>query len=207
MNARVIRVVVVSGSLRAPSRTHGLLQALVERLPAVLPKLEVHWVRIAELSASLAGSLERDSASADLQPHLQAIEQADLLLVGSPVYRASYTGLFKHLFDLVDHQSLKGVPVVLAATGGSERHALMIDHQLRPLFAFFQAHTLPYGLYASVESFDDQRLADLRSSNGSSGYSIPSAPSFISRSPARPDFPSYRRHRHEPTDQIRLLGS
>ena len=116
--------------------------------------------RIAELSASLAGSLERDSASADLQPHLQAIEQADLLLVGSPVYRASYTGLFKHLFDLVDHQSLKGVPVVLAATGGSERHALMIDHQLRPLFAFFQAHTLPYGLYASVESFDDQRLAD-----------------------------------------------
>ncbi|NWL49502.1 FMN reductase [Pseudomonas hunanensis] len=160
MNARVIRVVVVSGSLRAPSRTHGLLQALVERLPAVLPKLEVHWVRIAELSASLAGSLERDSASADLQPHLQAIEQADLLLVGSPVYRASYTGLFKHLFDLVDYQSLKGVPVVLAATGGSERHALMIDHQLRPLFAFFQAHTLPYGLYASVESFDDQRLAD-----------------------------------------------
>jgi len=160
MNASVIKVVVVSGSLRAPSRTHGLLQALVEKLQARLPNLDVHWVRIAELADVLSGSLERDSASAALQPHLQAIEQADLLLVGSPVYRASYTGLFKHLFDLVDHQSLKGVPVVLAATGGSERHALMIDHQLRPLFAFFQAHTLPYGLYASVEAFDQHRLVE-----------------------------------------------
>ena len=91
---------------------------------------------------------------------IEAIEQADFLIVGAPVFRASLPGLLKHLFDLVDYQSLKGVPVVLAATGGSERHALMIDHQLRPLFAFFQAHTLPYGLYASVESFDDQRLAD-----------------------------------------------
>ncbi|MGE8322319.1 MAG: NAD(P)H-dependent oxidoreductase, partial [Pseudomonas sp.] len=102
MSASVIKVVVVSGSLRAPSRTHGLLQALVERLQARLPNLDVHWVRIAALADVLSGSLERDSASAALQPHLQAIEQADLLLVGSPVYRASYTGLFKHLFDLVD---------------------------------------------------------------------------------------------------------
>lgn len=161
MSTNAIKVVVVSGSLRSPSRTHGLLEALVQRLRGRRTHLTVHWVRIAELSASLAGSLERDSAAPALQPHLQAIEQADLLLVGSPVYRASYTGLFKHLFDLVDHQSLKGVPVVLAATGGSERHALMIDHQLRPLFAFFQAHTLPYGLYANVEAFDDQhRLVD-----------------------------------------------
>lgn len=160
MNTSVIRVVVVSGSLRAPSRTHGLLQALVEKLQARLSNLDVHWVRIAELCSALSGSLERDTASADLQLHLQAIEQADLLVVGSPVYRASYTGLFKHLFDLVDHQSLRGVPVVLAATGGSERHALMIDHQLRPLFAFFQAHTLPYGLYASVEAFDQHHLVE-----------------------------------------------
>lgn len=158
MSTSVIKVVVVSGSLRVPSRTEALLQVLVDRLQARLPSVAVHWVRIAELADSLSGSLQRDTASADLLPHLQAIERADLLLAGSPVYRASYTGLFKHLFDLVDQHSLKGVPVVLAATGGSERHALMVDHQLRPLFAFFQAHTLPYGLYASVEAFDDYRL-------------------------------------------------
>lgn len=153
--SQAIKVVVVSGSLRDLSRTHALLKVLVERL-----QIDLHWVRIAELGGALAGSLERDSASAQLLPHLCAVEEADLIIAGSPVYRASYTGLFKHFFDLVDYQALKGVPVLLAATGGSERHALVIDHQLRPLFAFFQAHTLPYGLYATPEAFDDYHLAD-----------------------------------------------
>lgn len=157
--SRTIRVVVVSGSLRNPSRTHGLLQALVERLQARLA-IEVHWIRVADIAGGLAGSLERDTASPALLPHLQAIENAELIIAGSPVYRASYTGLFKHLFDLVDYQALKGVPVLLAATGGGERHALVIDHQLRPLFAFFQAHTLPYGLYATTEAFTDHQLTD-----------------------------------------------
>lgn len=157
--SQAIKVAVVSGSPRDPSRTHGLLQAVVERLQARLP-VELHWVRIAELGGVLAGSLERDSASPALLPHLRAVEEADLIIAGSPVYRASYTGLFKHFFDLVDYQALKGVPVLLAATGGGERHALMIDHQLRPLFAFFQAHSLPYGLYATPEAFSGHGLAD-----------------------------------------------
>jgi FMN reductase len=75
------------------------------------------------------------------------------------VYRASFTGLFKHLFDLVHHEALFDVPVLLAATGGSERHALVIDHQLRPLFSFFQAHTLPIGVYASEHDFDAYAIA------------------------------------------------
>ncbi|NWL77344.1 FMN reductase [Pseudomonas taiwanensis] len=157
--SQAINVVVVSGSLRNPSRTHSLLQALVEHLQARFP-VTLHWVRISDLSPTLVGSLERDTASPELLPHLEAIENADLIIAGSPVYRASYTGLFKHLFDLVDYQSLKGTPVLLAATGGGERHALMIDHQLRPLFAFFQAHTLPYGLYATPEAFTDHQLTD-----------------------------------------------
>ena len=73
--------------------------------------------------------------------------------MGSPVYRASFTGLFKHLFDFVGQYELVGKPVLLAATGGGERHALMIEHQLRPLFAFFQALTLPLGVYASDTDF------------------------------------------------------
>ncbi|MFP5392960.1 MAG: NAD(P)H-dependent oxidoreductase, partial [Gammaproteobacteria bacterium] len=85
--------------------------------------------------------------------------QADLLVVATPVYRASFTGLFKHLFDFVHHETLFDVPVLLAATGGSERHALVIDHQLRPLFSFFQALTLPIGVYASEADFSNYRIS------------------------------------------------
>ncbi len=89
-----------------------------------------------------------------------AVEQADVLVVSTPVYRGSYTGLFKHFFDLIQQDALIDKPVLLAATGGSERHALVIDHQLRPLFSFFQARTLPLGVYATDRDFVDHRLRD-----------------------------------------------
>lgn len=88
------------------------------------------------------------------------MEQADVLVVTTPVYRGSYTGLFKHFFDLIQQDALIDTPVLLAATGGSERHALVIDHQLRPLFSFFQARTSPVGVYATDKDFVDQRLQD-----------------------------------------------
>lgn len=75
------------------------------------------------------------------------------------MFRGTYPGLLKHLFDLVDLNALIDTPVLLAATGGSERHALVIDHQLRPLFGFFQALTLPIGIYASEADFEDYRIA------------------------------------------------
>ena len=89
---------------------------------------------------------------------MAAVEEADLLVVGSPVYRASYTGALKHLFDLVDHRSLQGKPIILAATGGSSLHGLMPEHQLRPLFGFFNALTLPTTIYAVEGDFHDYAL-------------------------------------------------
>ena len=73
--------------------------------------------------------------------------------MASPVYRASFTGLFKHLFDFVGQYALFDKPGLLAATGGTDRHALIIEHQFRPLFAFFQALTLPIGVYAKDSDF------------------------------------------------------
>jgi len=84
---------------------------------------------------------------------LAAVEAADALIVGTPVYRASFTGLFKHFFDFVEQTALVDVPVLLAASGGSDRHALVLEHQLRPLFSFFQAQTLPIGVYATDRDF------------------------------------------------------
>ncbi len=72
--------------------------------------------------------------------------------------RCAATGLFKHLFDFVGQYALVGTPVLLAATGGGERHALILEHQMRPLFGFFQALTLPVGVYASDTDFDGYEL-------------------------------------------------
>jgi len=90
---------------------------------------------------------------------VEQITSADLLVVGSPTYKGSYTGLFKHFFDMLDPASLAGKPVIAIATGGGERHALMVEHQLRPLLGFFQAATLPTAIYASDSDFQDGRLA------------------------------------------------
>lgn len=105
------------------------------------------------LLASADGSLPPEGREA-----VAAVEGADLLVVASPVYRASYTGLFKHLFDLVGQDALAARPVILAATGGSELHGLVIEHQLRPLFGFFGAFTVPTGVYATPAAFEDDRV-------------------------------------------------
>lgn len=88
------------------------------------------------------------------------MEEADVLVVGSPVYKGSYSGLFKHVFDLVGPDSLLGKPVLLCASGGGYRHALVVEHQLRPLFGFFGALTVPIAVYASERDFLDGRLVD-----------------------------------------------
>jgi FMN reductase len=103
---------------------------------------------IADTGPYLSNTLSREAATGPLDEVLSAIEAADLLVAATPVYKGSYTGLFKHLFDLLDPKALDGKRIMLAATGGSERHALVIEHQLRPLFAFFGAHVMPVSVYA-----------------------------------------------------------
>ena len=89
---------------------------------------------------------------------LDAVESADLLVVGSPAYRATYSGLFKLFFDYVGQYALVDTPIVLTATGGSDRHALLVEHQMRPLFGFFQALTLPLGIFANERDFTDYQV-------------------------------------------------
>ena len=152
-----LKVVAVSGSVQRPTRTLVLLKALIAGLAQKLP-IELHLIELSEVGPQFAGVLRREDLPAAVEADLQAIETANLLIAASPVYRASYTGLFKHLFDFVEQYALVGQPVLLAATGGGERHALIIEHQLRPLFSFFQALTLPLGVYASSADFDGHTL-------------------------------------------------
>ncbi len=118
---------------------------------------EQRLVELGQLAPQLAGATWRSHLPETVERELAAVEQADILVVATPVFRGAYTGLFKHFFDFIHQDALIDKPVLLAATGGSERHALMIDHQLRPLFSFFQARTLPLGVYATDQDFLDYR--------------------------------------------------
>lgn len=153
---RPFRLVGVSGGLHRTSKAAVLTKHLLEGI-ADQVQAEQHLIELGRLMPHL-GAASRSELPDAVERGLAAVEQADVLVVTTPVYRGSYTGLFKHFFDFIHQDALVDKPVFLAATGGSERHALMIDHQLRPLFSFFQARTLPLGVYATDKDFDDGRL-------------------------------------------------
>jgi len=146
-------IIGFAGSQSQSSRTRALVTAAVQET-ARQTGLGHAVFDLGDMGASLgaAGSL------ADLAPearaHVERLLAARAIVVGSPVYKGSYTGLFKHLFDLIAPEALHGKPVLLSATGGGDRHALVIEHQLRPLFGFFEAASVPTGVYAGAADID-----------------------------------------------------
>lgn len=154
---RPLRLVAVSGGLQRPSKAAALAEHLLDLIADAVP-CELRLVELGQFAPQLAGAVWRSQLPETVERELAAVEQADILVVATPVFRGSYTGLFKHFFDFIDQDALIDKPVLLAATGGSERHALVIDHQLRPLFSFFQARTLPLGVYATDKDFVDYRV-------------------------------------------------
>lgn len=152
------KIIALVGSPTPSSRTRSLATQVLERITHEIGAAG-RVIDVAELVPHLMVR-NRGEAPPVLEEALRAVEEADFLLVASPVYKGSYTGLFKHFIDLVDYKSLAGVPVALLALGGSDRHALVIDHQLRPLFGFFNAHTLPTGVFVSERSYPEGRIVD-----------------------------------------------
>ena len=156
-----IKVVAVSGSLHTPSKTTALVQEILASLGASID-IDAHLIEISDIGPEFAGALTRDQLPDSVEQELLRVESADLLIVASPVYRASFTGLFKHFFDFVGQYALVDTPVLLVATGGSDRHALILEHQFRPLFGFFQALTLPIGVYANNSDFTDHKVSSIQ---------------------------------------------
>lgn len=156
---RIRTVVALSGSPRQQSRTVTLVnriaKALVQQVPA-----EIRSIHIADAAPHLLTALSRDHVSPAGEALLRSIETADILVVGSPVYRGSYTGALKHIFDLIDRDALAGRPALLAATGGTPLHGLVGEHQLRPLLGFFRALTAPTFVFATEAEIAGPTLSD-----------------------------------------------
>jgi FMN reductase len=157
----LLSVVGISGSPKRSSRTTVVVRAVVEAIEAGAAS-NARLIELVDAAPLLFRALTRDSLDANPQAHslIRAVEAADVLVVGTPVYRASYSGALKHLFDLVHHEALAGKLVVLAATGGSLLHGLVNEQQLRPLFGFFNALTVPTTIYATEADFADLQIVN-----------------------------------------------
>jgi FMN reductase len=151
-----LKIVGFAGSSSRPSRTRNLVEAIAHAAARRVPA-DVSIYDLTEIHPSLGSTLDPRSAPPDLQQQIAEITATDAQSVGSPVYKGTYTGLFKHLFDLIEPKALKDKPIVLSATGGSERHALVLDHGLRPLFAFFSADIIATGVYATEPDFAEHQ--------------------------------------------------
>jgi FMN reductase len=153
------RIVGFSGSPRRPSKTRSLIEAVAAEV-ASHRQVRLDIFDLSDAGPGLGAARHRQDLTLPAARIIDAIEQADALIVGTPVYKGAYTGLFKHAFDLVDPRALVGKPVLLTATGGGPRHALVVEHALRPLFGFFEALAVPTAVYASDTDFVEGRLAE-----------------------------------------------
>lgn len=149
----------VNGSPRQLSRTGHLVRVLADAL-SVRVAVRHTAIDLADSAQTLLAAPMRDRLSPEGEALVQTVESADVLVLGTPVYRGSYSGLFKHLFDLVGLDALAGKVAILAATGGSPLHGLVTEHQLRPLLGFFGAYTVPTTIYATEADFTDHRLTN-----------------------------------------------
>jgi FMN reductase len=160
------RIVVVTAGLSQPSTTRLLADQLAAAATAAVggrgESAHVDVVELRDLAADLATAMTTGGlARPALAAAQQLVEDADGLVVVTPVFAASYSGLFKMFFDTLDPDVLEGVPVLIAATAGTPRHSLVLDHAMRPLFTYLHAVVVPTGVFAATEDFGDGDAAGL----------------------------------------------
>lgn len=154
----MLTMVAINGSPTKPSRTGILLEAVADAVAAKMP-FTSYTISLADVGHEFMSGLTRPDITSRGEELLRITERADLLIVGTPVYRASYTGILKHFFDLVDRDAMRERKAVLCATGGSAMHGLVLEHQLRPLMGFFSMQTITTGLYGLSGDFADGRVS------------------------------------------------
>ncbi len=152
------RILVLSAGLSQPSSTRMLAdqiaQATAAQIGARGEEAQIEVIELRELAMDLATTMATGGIPT---PHLSEVKErisaADGLIAVTPVFTASYSGLFKMLFDSLDTNALNNMPVIIAATAGTARHSLVLDHALRPLFSYLRATVVPTGVFAATEDF------------------------------------------------------
>jgi FMN reductase len=156
------RLVVVSGGVSDPSSTRLLADRITQKTLDLVREAgtpaSATYVELGPLAVDVARALVAGFPNEVLQHAIARIANADALIAATPVYKAGISGLFKSFIDVLDDDLLVAKPVLLAATAGTSRHALVVDEQLRPLFAYLRALTLPTSVFAAPEDWATTEL-------------------------------------------------
>ena len=151
------RIVVVTAGLSEPSSTRLLADQLADatgrRVESSGHGVELEVVELRTLAHGLADNLLTGFPSGLLAEAVDAVTVADAVIAVSPIFSASYSGLFKTFFDVLPNDALAGKPMLIAATAGTARHSLALEHALRPLFAHLRAVVVPTAVFAATEDF------------------------------------------------------
>jgi FMN reductase len=162
-NAERLQLLVISAGTSDPSSTRLLADRIASRAAALAARrgttVAVSVIELRELAADIASALTTQLVTPKLEQAIAALRQADGIVASTPVYQAGPSGLFTSFFQVLDNDLLIGKPVVLAATAGTARHALVADDQMRPLFAFLRTMVAPTSVFAAPEDWSDPALA------------------------------------------------
>jgi FMN reductase len=157
------RLVVVSAGTSDPSSTRMLADRISERASALAARngntATVRVIDLRDIAADVSSALVSQLISPKLRQAIDALGQADGIVAAAPVYKAGPTGLFTSFFQVLDNDLLIAKPVLLAATAGTSRHALVADDQMRPMFAYLRTMTAPTSVFAAPEDWADSALA------------------------------------------------
>jgi FMN reductase len=160
------KLVVVSAGTSDPSSTRLLADRTAERAAALAARpqniraqqgnaVTVSVIELRELAADISTALVSQLITPKLQQAITALGEADGIIAAAPVYKAGPSGLFTSFFGVLDNDLLIAKPVVLAATAGTARHALVADEAMRPMFAYLRTLTAPTSLFAAPEDWGD----------------------------------------------------
>lgn len=148
---------VVSGGVGVPSSTRLLADRLDAAVRSQLSEAGIEAAsRVVELRAlgrAIMDALLTGVATPELESVFETLAAADGLIAVTPAFNASFSGLFKSFFDVIPPETLSDIPVLIAATGGTERHSLVLEHAMRPMFSYLHAIVSPTGVYAATDDF------------------------------------------------------
>ena len=155
--SETFNLVVVSAGTSDPSSTRMLADRTAQRVAALAERrgatVRTRVIDLRELASDITTALTSQLVTPKLQQAVDALGAADGLIAAAPVYKAGPSGLFTSFFHVLDNDLLIGTPVVLAATAGTARHALVVDDQMRSLFAYLRTLPVPTSLFAAPEDW------------------------------------------------------